>query len=345
MPTLVVPAAGNREFLLNPLVFQGPCNSYRLHFQVGGRIVAPDETDEAAWRNNRQTWIAFFNVDGLSLNGGGSFDGRGQLWWDLCKNEDFNCTRPTALYFNNCNRLRLSKLRHLNSAKNHIGISASNIVRISRLAIAAPGDSPNTDGIDISGSSYVRVRDTVIGTGDDCIAINGFCSHVDVARVACGPGHGISVGSLGEDGAYQTVSDVRVADCVFNRTLSGARIKTWQGGSGYVKNVTFERLRMIDAGNPIIINQDYVNNRTGSPPSNIQISDVTYDGVSGTSSVPRAIYFHCEEGTSGNGCDGIVLKDVHIAAAAAGVETYAVCVNAHGTSTPSNFPSVSCLAP
>ncbi|CAN1159615.1 Probable polygalacturonase At3g15720 [Linum perenne] len=214
-----------------------------------------------------------------------------------------------ALFFNNCKRLRISKLNHVNSPRNHIGISSSSNVKISTLNISAPADSPNTDGIDISGSTNVYVRDSYIGTGDDCIAINGFCSYINITRVFCGPGHGISVGSLGQDGAYQTVSNVVVKDCVFNRTLNAARIKTWKV---------------------------YI----------IEISEVSYDGVLGTSSEARSIYFNCEQGLSGMGCTNIVLNNVNIRVATPDhvQRPYAVCINAHGTYN-SSFPTVPCLSP
>ena len=70
-----------------------------------------------------------------------------------------------ALHFHNCNGLQLSKLRHLNSPKNHIRISSSKGVYISNLHIFAPEKSPNTDGIDISRSSNVSVLNTVMETG------------------------------------------------------------------------------------------------------------------------------------------------------------------------------------
>lgn len=36
-----------------------------------------------------------------------------------------------------------------------------------------------------------------------------------------------SVGSIGEEGAYETVAEVHVRNCTFNGTMNGARIKTW----------------------------------------------------------------------------------------------------------------------
>lgn len=96
-----------------------------------------------------------------------------------------------ALHFQGCDNLKLSGLTHLNSARAHIAISGCNNVYVSHLTITAPEDSPNTDGIDISNSHNVFIQHSAIGTGDDCIAINGGCSDLNIANIACGPGHGI----------------------------------------------------------------------------------------------------------------------------------------------------------
>ncbi|KAF8755339.1 hypothetical protein HU200_011338 [Digitaria exilis] len=47
-------------------------------------------------------------------------------------------------------------------------------------------------------SSHVAVYDARISTGDDCVSIGPGNSHLWIERVACGPGHGISIGSLGK---------------------------------------------------------------------------------------------------------------------------------------------------
>ncbi|XP_021738186.1 probable polygalacturonase At3g15720 [Chenopodium quinoa] len=79
---------------------------------------------------------------------------------------------------------------------------------------------------------------SIIGTGDDCIAIKGESFLVNITRVTCGPGHGISIGSLGNDGDNDVVEQVLVNDCIFNGSTNGARIKTYQGGLGHVSGVT-----------------------------------------------------------------------------------------------------------
>ena len=71
-----------------------------------------------------------------------------------------------AIFFHNCNRLHLSKTKHVNSGRNHMSINSCNDVIISNIHITAPDESPNTDGIDISGSKNVRIIDSFIGTGN-----------------------------------------------------------------------------------------------------------------------------------------------------------------------------------
>ena len=129
-----------------------------------------------------------------------------------------------ALFFHNCNGLRLSKMKHINSGKNHISINDCNNVVISDIHISAPEQSPNTDGIDISQSKNVLIQNSLIATGiklmlrfsviikyiilcfylfllllisllnivgDDCIAINNGSSNINIVGITCGPGHGI----------------------------------------------------------------------------------------------------------------------------------------------------------
>ena len=64
----------------------------------------------------------------------------------------------------NCNNLQLTGTSHLNSARNHISINNSNHTHIFNVTITAPQDSPNTDGIDVSQSSYILIQHSTIVT-------------------------------------------------------------------------------------------------------------------------------------------------------------------------------------
>ncbi|XP_021833993.1 polygalacturonase ADPG1-like [Prunus avium] len=87
--TLLVPKG--KRFLLNAVAFEGPCRASKVNFQIQGSIVAPNNI--GSW-TNKEMWIHFSNVQGLSVNGGGRIDGNGAVWWKACGSK--GCQRPTG---------------------------------------------------------------------------------------------------------------------------------------------------------------------------------------------------------------------------------------------------------
>ncbi|XP_021812874.1 probable polygalacturonase At3g15720 [Prunus avium] len=350
VPTLVIP--GTKAFLLQPIKFQGPCNSNGVHVQIMGKLVAPKMLDARTDCESDSDWLQFKDVGNLVVDGSGEIDGQGSSWWTTPNQYDRlsrklmmnnqNCKAPDALHFHGCDNLKLSGLTHLNSGRAHIAISGCNNVYVSHLTITAPEDSPNTDGIDISNSHNVFIHHSTIGTGDDCIAINGGCSDLNIANIACGPGHGISVGSLGAHGALEKVKNVYVRDSSFSGTTNGARIKTWQGGSGYARNITFEKITLHAAKNPIIIDQFYCNHAHNckSQASALLVEDVKYIDFEGTSANEEAIKLDCDQNS---GCRNIVMDRIKITSAVPDKKIYASCNNAIGTSIGTIVPNVPCL--
>ncbi|OIW17514.1 hypothetical protein TanjilG_22626 [Lupinus angustifolius] len=207
----------------------------------------------------------------------------------------------------------------------------------------AKDQNKNTDGIDISGSNGIVIDKCTIATGDDCIAIGNGLSNINITNMACGPGHGISIGSLGRNGAYATVENVHVSDCNISGATNGVRIKTWQGGSGYVRNVTFQKITITNTKNPIIINQDYqdiiMNEFAKKESGGLEISGVTYRHVKGTSASKVAITLDCN---SSKGCHDIIMDDINLTSGSSSSITTASCTNAKGKAT-SVSPEVSCL--
>ncbi|KAJ6758565.1 hypothetical protein OIU74_025251 [Salix koriyanagi] len=333
-PSLQIPEG--KTFLLQPVEFQGPCKSVSVQVQVQGKIIAPSTVEE--WKNcEADCWIGFVGVANLNMYGSGLLDGQGSDWWM----RTVQANNSNALNFERCDDLQLSGLTHVDSPKGHIGINDCNGVLISNLNIAAPENSPNTDGIDVARSTNVHIQDSTIGTGDDCVAINGGCSYINITNIACGPGHGISVGSLGKDGQYDTVEEVHVRNCSFTGTQNAARIKTWPGGSGYVRKISYEKITLVASKNPIIIDQHYcdgVRNCRKSSTS-LQVSDVTYSSFHGTSVDEEAIRLDC----SGRGCINIVMDNINITSADPGKTTYAYCEHTSGTSW-FTAPNVPCLS-
>lgn len=123
-----------------------------------------------------------------------------------------------------------------------------------------------------------------------------------------------------------------MSNSFFNGTTNGARIKTWQGGKGYVRNVTFENLHFVSVNNPVIIDQNYCN-ITGACPelkTGVHVSQVTYRGFTGTSSTDVAINLNCSRAVP---CTEITMEAIDLIAASGGKQVIASCCNAHGKET------------
>ncbi|CDY07962.1 BnaC03g35610D [Brassica napus] len=119
------------------------------------------------------------------------------------------------------------------------------------------------------------------------------------------------IGSLGAHNSEAYVSNVVVSKATLIGTTNGVRIKTWQGGHGMAKNIIFQDILMKNVTNPIIINQDYCDQTKACPEqkSAVQVSNVLYKNIHGTSSRPEAIKFECSKSIP---CQGISMQNVKL---------------------------------
>ncbi|XP_042051723.1 exopolygalacturonase-like [Salvia splendens] len=156
------------------------------------------------------------------------------------------------------NGLSISDIHSINIKKFHFSIHNCNGVAITNIHATAQADSPNTDGIHLQASSTITISGASFATGDDCISIGEGVTNVNITQVNCGPGHGISIGSLGKYPDEKEVSSIRVTNCNFTDTQNGLRIKTFgHSPPGLVSDVSFEGIRVNNVDNPIIIDQHY----------------------------------------------------------------------------------------
>lgn len=70
-----------------------------------------------------------------------------------------------TMSFHLCNNFKLKEFTIKNSPRTHIAITQCKSGTISNIEIDSPGDSPNTDGIDISRSSQIKIQDSSIRCG------------------------------------------------------------------------------------------------------------------------------------------------------------------------------------
>ncbi|KDP37098.1 hypothetical protein JCGZ_06154 [Jatropha curcas] len=309
-PRLVVPE--DKTFLVNPINFLGPCKSGNIEVVLSGTIIAPDGSNP--WmENNVGRWLAFRDVHGLNITGDGMLDGRGERWWDFCKHHRVkSCNRlaPWILGFSNCTDVHMRGINTARSGGGHIFIFGCENVDLAFLNIQAPATSPNTDG-------------------DDCISMVDRTYNVNITNVDCGPGHGISIGSLGANGEVVDVQNITIRDINFYGTTNGARIKTCRAGRGRVQDVYFYNINVTEVKNPIIIDQHYGEKKSHSTKmrAGVHISDVQFFGFFGTSKSKVAIDLNCSENVP---CTNLSLGNIRLGPAESG-EVTSTCNNAFGS--------------
>ncbi|XP_019187679.1 PREDICTED: polygalacturonase At1g48100-like isoform X2 [Ipomoea nil] len=347
-PILLAPK--HHSFLIQSTIFTGPCKNPLL-FQIEGTIMPPDGPD--SWPKNltKRQWLVFYRVNGMSMQGGGLIDGRGEKWWNLpCKpHRGVNgttlpgpCDSPVAIRFFTSSNLTVQDLKIKNSPLFHFRFDNCHDVHIDSLYIKAPPNSPNTDGIHIENTYDVTIHNSIVSNGDDCISIGAGCYNVDIRNMTCGPGHGISIGSLGIKQSRACVSNIKVTDSTIRNSDNGVRIKTWQGGFGAVSKVTFDNIRMDNVRNPIIVDQYYCSNKAcTNQTSAVYISDVSYSNIKGTfdaRSPPMRLA--CSDSVP---CTNLTLSEVELYPSQGHRMLDPFCWNAYGDLKTVTIPPVFCL--
>ncbi|KAJ1277715.1 hypothetical protein BS78_04G025000 [Paspalum vaginatum] len=338
----LVPAG--RRYKVGAIQFVGPCKE-RMTIQIQGTIVAPEEP--SAWNpRSPRLWLLFSRLAGARIQGGGVIDGSGSKWWaNSCKINKSNPCKPapTAVTIDSCRGVRVRGLRVQNAQQMHLTVSRSRGVRLSGLRVEAPEDSPNTDGIHVADSTAVTIQGCRIGTGDDCVSIANGSFNVKMRGIDCGPGHGISIGSLGKGGAFAAVANVALDTARIRRAQNGVRIKTWQGGAGYVRDVRFANVAVDGVDRPIIIDQFYCDadrRPCANQTSNVRVSGVAYRNITGTSRRAEAITFACSDAVP---CTDIVLSDISLRREDGGGDVQTVCNCAVGKDYGRVSPAADCL--
>ncbi|CAN6901676.1 unnamed protein product [Brassica oleracea] len=306
-------------FLVGPISFSGPYCQPNIVFQLDGTIIAP--TDSKSWGKGLMWWIDFTKLIGIKVQGKGVIDGRGSGWWQqdypfidgetkliVPLNNSVNqnppisefdlkmpSIKPTALRFYGSIGVEVSGITIQNSPQCHLKFDNCGDVVVHDMTVSSPGDSPNTDGIHLQNTRDVLIHSTTLSCGDDCISIQTGCSNVYIHTVTCGPGHGISIGSLGKDSTKACVSNITVRDVAMHNTMTGVRIKTWQGGVGSVKGILFSNIQLNEVQLPIVIDQFYCDHTTcKNQTSAVAVEGVTYERIKGTYTV-KPVHFACSD--------------------------------------------------
>ncbi|KAL4564623.1 hypothetical protein LXL04_028690 [Taraxacum kok-saghyz] len=337
-------------FLIQSTIFTGNCGN-RVVLQIEGTLTAPD--GPSSWNKSlsKRQWLVFYRVNGMSLQGGGVIDGKGEKWWNLpCKpHKGPNgttlpgpCDSPVAIRFFMSTDITVKGIKVKNSPQFNFRFDGCHGVYIDSLNIKAPSLSPNTDGIHIENTNDVKIYNSLISNGDDCVSIGAGSYNVDIKNITCGPSHGISIGSLGMRNSRACVSNISVMDSVIKHSDNGVRIKTWQGGLGSVSNVRFINIHMDTVRNPIMIDQYYCQTKLcPNQTSAVSISDIVYERIRGTYDIRSpAMHLGCSDSVP---CRNLTFSEVELWPSQGQIMSNPFCWNAYGDQQTLTVPPVFCL--
>ncbi|XP_019427342.1 PREDICTED: polygalacturonase At1g48100-like [Lupinus angustifolius] len=352
--TMVVPSGS--IFLVKPISFSGLNCDPNIVFQLDGKIIAP--TYAAAWGSGTLQWLEFTKLNKITIKGKGVIDGQGSVWWNdsptnnptskstnttsqfsiQANSGKLPSTKPTALRFYGSNGVTVTDITIKNSQQTHLKFDSCTNVHVSNINVSSPGNSPNTDGIHLQNSQDVGIYSSTLACGDDCVSIQSGCSNIYVDNVNCGPGHGMSIGSLGRENTKACVTNVTIRDITLQDTLTGVRIKTHQGGSGSVQNVMFSNIQVSRVETPIIIDQYYCDKgKCQNNTSAVAVSNIHYINVKGTYT-KEPVHFACSDNLP---CTGITLDTIQLQSSSSEVVPF--CWEAYGELKTKTVPPVDCL--
>ncbi|CAN4084596.1 unnamed protein product [Withania somnifera] len=277
--TIVIPKG---TYPMNQVKLQGPCKA-PLELQVQATLMPPRIISNS---------MVMVNGSRLIILIGSHFTAPVFL---MAKNLSFNF-------------LTNSTIRDITSKDSkmfHVNVNGCKNLTFIGVKITAPQESINTDGIHVARSSNVNITDCEIGTGDDRISIGDELEQLHITKVTCGPGHGISVGSLGKTPGEKPVVGVY----------------TWPAShQGVVTDLHFEDIIVQNVSNPVVIDQVYCPYNQ----CNKDISKVSIKNVRGTSRTQDVILLLCSKGVS---CEGVEVGDIDISYGGKEGPSKSICEN------------------
>jgi polygalacturonase len=246
-----------------------------LHIESGAVLLGHSEVAAfpiwvTRWEGNRAIschapLIAGEGLVNIALTGHGTIDGRGKFWWDIFNQDKGRDTRPHLVRFVDCRDVVIDGLHFVDSPRWTLNPVACDNVKITRVTIRNPADSPNTDGINPDSCSNVQISNCHIDVGDDCIAIKSGseedgrpnprpCHNLTISNCTMLHGHGgVVIGSEMSAG----VRNVAISNCVFCGTDRGIRLKSRRGRGNAVEDLRVDNIVMDEVHCPIVLNLFY----------------------------------------------------------------------------------------
>jgi galacturan 1,4-alpha-galacturonidase len=231
--------------------------------------------------------------------------------------------RPILFYTENATNVQVTDIKFLNSpCWNTFFVNSKNIHfdRCRFDAVSRNKNRPkNTDGFDSYNVDGLTVTNSVLNVGDDCFSPKPNTTNIRVENVWCNGTHGISMGSIGQyPGTLDYITNAYIRNVTLLNGQNGVRLKAWAGpnvGYGYIRNITFEDVRIENTDHPVVLDQCYINIDAATCakyPSKVNISDIKFVNITGTSSGKLGNVVAELRCSPGADCKGIELRNVDV---------------------------------
>jgi polygalacturonase len=244
-----------------------------LDIEAGATLLgSPDRADYPKFSFARhetvQPLVSAVNAEDVAIDGGGTIDGNGHVWWEYVRGvKDSGVLgtdhpRPMGVVFDHVRHARMENVTVQNAGFWQIVPYYSDDLQFRNLRILAP-HSPNTDALDPFSSSNIVIDHVFSSVGDDNIAIKSGAinspgpdapsKNITITDCTFENGHGLSIGSEIAGG----VQNVHAERIHFKGTDQGIRIKANRDRGNDVSNISFKDLDMVDVKTAILISEYY----------------------------------------------------------------------------------------
>ena len=302
--TLVVPAG---TFLTGALFFKQGVN---LFIEKNGTLKGSVEQNDypqvkTRWEGIEREWTSallnFTDMNRVDVSGDGTVDGSGDLWLQRsgfgrgrgAPPQGPRLGRPRMICFQNCTRVRISRLRLRQEAVWCLHILYSQDVTVDGIEIRCDHNIPSADGIDIDSSRKVRVRNVDIDNNDDSITIKSGKDEdglrvnrpsEDIIVENSRFHHGGSVVAMGSE-TSGGIRNVTIRHCVADSdNAAPIRFKTQPSRGGVVENITYSDIQLNGTRQAFEFNMEWRMVPPIAPPAKVLpiVRNVTIRNVRGT---------------------------------------------------------------
>ena len=307
--TVVVPEG---TFLTGALFFKQGVN---LYIEKNGTLKGSVEQNDypqvkTRWEGIDRVWTSallnFTDMTGVDVGGDGTVDGSGDVW--LARSgfvrrapgqvqppppQGPRYGRPRMICFQNCKRVRISRVRLRQEAVWCLHILYSQDVIVDGIDIKCDHNIPSADGIDIDSSRKVRVRNVEIDNNDDSITIKSGKDEdglrvnrpsEDIIIENSRFHHGGSVVAMGSE-TSGGIRNVTVRHCTADSdNAAPIRFKTQPSRGGVVENITYSDIVLKDTRQAFEFNLEWRMVPPIAPPAKVLpiVRNVTIRNVRGT---------------------------------------------------------------